>query len=176
MRIRVEYEDHVPQFLSCLSGLCDESPQQSRPDPAILRAGQERDVEQSDLLGVAADPQTADRLSIKQDHIVFSVWITRVILAPLRRELHAQECFLLPCAPLDLREFFRPRAGINFEQKLFVAGCDRTQRNCAHAVQSDLCAATLHLPNCSLLSSSGGCLHTSRSVQMRKAPAAQLKI
>ena len=72
-----------------------------------------------------------DGARVEQDHVVLGGGIARVILAPLRVELHTQKGRLLFGVPRDMREFVRARAGKDGEQKLFViigrwAQCDCT--------------------------------------------------
>ena len=112
VRVVVEHEDHVAERLPGLGCLVHQPAQKQSANAPILKFFEQRNVQQTDLFFVAADPGSPSALVINHNHVVPSTGKARVIFASLKFELPPDENFLLAFGPLSLCEFFCTRGGV----------------------------------------------------------------
>src|SRR2546421_303865 len=143
-RVLVEDEDHVAQALARPLRLFQQSLEECGADAAVLRFGQQRDVEQSNLFVVRADPEPTDGAAFEEYHVVLGVGESRVVLALLRVVLLSAEFeFLRVVPPSDLRKFSGARAGVDAHEVFVVFGRGGPERERAPVRESHLHAVSL---------------------------------
>ena len=105
--------------------LPEESAEERRADAPAALLGDERDVDDPDLLLGAGDVQATDRPPRDEDYVEARALVVLPVGGLLGVELHADERLLLLGAPGEERELVGSGARVDLEQEGLVVGPDR---------------------------------------------------